>query len=291
MKTDILSTGLSGLVGSKIKQQLCGEYQFENLDLSHPTQSIDIINFKQVIGAFTKSPASIIIHLAAYTNVTGAWKQNGDKQGLAYRVNVNGTKNIVQACRETEKHLIHISTAYVFDGQKKEPYLETDSLNPIEWYGQTKALAEDVVTNSDINWTILRIDQPFRSDPFSKKDVVHRIIDGIKDNNLYPQFTNHYFGPTFIDDFAKVVKWTIQTHALGLFHAAAGEQWTDYDFASLINKRLQLGGNIKKGDLSDYLKTLNRPYQKNTALNCDKLKKQLDFSMLSISEAVSRVKV
>jgi dTDP-4-dehydrorhamnose reductase len=53
-------------------------------------------------------------------------------------------------------------------------YLETDKTNPIEWYGKTKALAEEVIQKSDIAWTILRIDQPFRNDAFTKIDTLHR---------------------------------------------------------------------------------------------------------------------
>jgi dTDP-4-dehydrorhamnose reductase len=104
-----------------------------------------------------------------------------------------GTKNLIRACEESNKHLIHISTAYVFDGSNEEMYVEDDVTNPIEWYGQTKLWAEEAVLESDIKSSILRIDQPFRDDEYPKVDVVHRIIKGLQENNLYPQFGNHFF--------------------------------------------------------------------------------------------------
>lgn len=290
-KPSILGTGLNGLVGSKLVTDFSNKYTFENIDRADPDNPVDITDFSQVLAAFQKSDSKIVIHLAAFTDVTKAWEQTDDKNGLVWQVNVAGTQNIVKAAKLTNKHLIHISTAFVFDGDKEGFYTELDTPNPIEWYGTTKLEAEKIVQQSDINWTILRIDQPFRSDKFDRLDVAHRIIDGIKNNKLYPLFTNHYFGPTFIDDFAKVLDFFIRTQTTGLFHATTGEKWSDYDFAQLLNETHNLGSEIKKGNLDEYLKTLNRPYQRNTAMNCDKLKNILDFEMLSVEEATKLIKL
>lgn len=286
----ILTTGLNGLIGSKLALEYATSYHFENLDLLHPTLPVDITKYDQIMSRFEANPESqFVVHFAAYTDVTGAWNQRDDKTGVAYQVNVNGTKNLIEACRATEKHLIHISTAYVFDGNKPEPYTEEDTPKPIEWYGETKALAEEAVMSSDIPWTVLRIDMPFRSDAFAKIDFVHRVIKGIVDGKLYPQFTNHYVGPTFIDDFAKVIDFIIRTKTTGLFHASSGEQWSDYDFAVAVNEIHQLGFEVKQGDLEGYLASLERPYQRNTALNTSKLQALLDFQPKTVREAIAAV--
>ncbi len=289
MSTPILGTGLSGLVGSRFVKDFSDRYQFQNLDLSDPHNPVDITDLTQVMSAIQSSIAEYIVHFAAFTDVTKAWEQRDDKNGVAYKVNVLGTENIVKAAEETGKHLIHISTAYVFDGNKTEMYLESDEICPIEWYGQTKAWAEEKVQASKGKWTILRIDQPFRSDQFARPDAVHRIMNGLKTGSLYPQFTNHFFGPTYINDFVKVIDWVIRTRTSGIFHATAGEMWTDYDFACLINDVMELKGEVKMGSLDEYLKMLNRPYQRNTALDCSKLKNLLDFQMMSIKDAVAQV--
>lgn len=285
-KIPLLGTGLNGLVGSRLVKDYTTVYEFENLDLRHPTSPVDITDEKQVMTVVSASPAQFLVHMAAYTDVTGAWQQSGDKNGLCYQVNVKGTANLVKACQATGKHLIHLSTAYVFDGQKKEAYLETDSTNPIEWYGQTKALAEEEVQKSEANWTILRIDQPFRSDPFEKVDTLHRLINGMQTGQLYPQFSDHYFGPTYINDFVKVIDLVIRRQLTGLYHASSGESWTDFDFARLVNDTLGLGFEVQEGSLAKYLESSQRPYQKNTALNIDKLRSELDFKLKSVKEAV-----
>lgn len=285
-KPAILGTGLNGLVGSKLLADFQNTYDFTNLDLRNPVQPVDITNAKQVMAVVSQSPAQYLVHLAAYTDVTGAWQQSGDKNGSCYQINVEGTRNIVEACKASNKHLIHISTAYVFDGEKTGPYLETDATNPIEWYGQTKAMAEEVVMSSQANWTILRIDQPFRNDSFTKVDTLHRVIDGMKSGKLYPQFADHYFGPTYINDFVKVIDFVIRKNLTGLYHASSGESWTDFEFAKLVQSALNIDFTVQPGSLAQYLQTSNRPYQKNTALSINLLKDSLDFELKSIQEAV-----
>lgn len=290
-KIPLIGTGLNGLVGSKFVADFANQYDFDNLDLRNPIRPIDITEEKQVLAVLSRSSAKFVVHMAAFTDVTAAWQQTNDQNGPCYLVNVKGTQNLVKACEKTGKHLIHLSTAYVFDGLKKEMYLETDPTNPIEWYGKTKALAEEVVSNSNIDWTILRIDQPFRNDSFPKVDTLHRIIEGIKSAKLYPQFSDHFFGPTYINDLAKIIDLVIRQKITGLYHATSGESWSDFAFAQLINDHFGFKFDLKEGSLKKYLATSNRPYQKNTALNINKIKQHLDFELKTVKQAVAATKI
>jgi dTDP-4-dehydrorhamnose reductase len=278
------------LVGSKFVSYFSDRYLFDNLDLRDKQRPVDITQQQQVESVIAQSAAKFLIHFAAFTNVTAAFAQSGDKNGLCYQVNVVGTKNIAQACQKFNKHLIHISTAYGFNGEKEGLYTEQDPLSPIEWYGQTKAWAEEVVQSTPgLTWTILRIDQPFRSDPFAKLDVAWKLIEGMRAGKIYPQFTDYYFGPTYIDDFAKVLDAVIRLNLTGLYHATSGEQWTDFDFARSLAQQLHIDYQVEAGSLAKYLETSQRPYQKNTALSVDKLKSVLDFSLTPITTAMSHI--
>lgn len=285
----ILITGGNGLIGSNLIEDFSHKYNFQNLDRRDLHNPVDILDLNSLTEQLDNSEAKFLIHMAAFTDVNAAYAQQSDKSGSAYQINVIGTQNIIKACQETNKHLIHISTAYIFDGKKEGLYLEEDKANPIEWYGQTKYEAELAVMNSNIDWTILRIDTPFRSDNFEKADQVRKIIKTIKDD--IPLFADHYFGPTYVDDFAKIIDWVIRTSSTGLYHASSGEKWSDYDFGVLINKVKNLGLEVKAGQLEDYLKTLNRPYQKNTAMDCSKLKSEIDFKLKSVEETIREVKL
>lgn len=112
-KTKVLGTGLSGLVGSRIVDLLSDRYEFTNLDLS---LGVNILEPETIDEHVRNSPAQVLLHLAAFTDLNAAEEQKGDKTGSVYQVNVVGTENIAQACAKYGKHLIHMSTGYVFDG-------------------------------------------------------------------------------------------------------------------------------------------------------------------------------
>jgi dTDP-4-dehydrorhamnose reductase len=287
MKPVVAVTGGKGLVGSRFLSDFAAAYDFIQLDISDPVEPVDITKYDQVMRALTGKEVRAIVHFAAYTDVTGAWKQSGNKAGSAYQVNVVGTETMVQAANALGAQLINISTAYVFDGTKEGLYTETDSVNPIEWYGQTKAWAEEAVENTAQSWTTLRIDQPFRPDTFPKADIVHRILAGLQAGTLYPQFRDHFFGPTYIPDFARVIDWAIRTQTTGLFHASSGEQWTDYAFARAVAEANGIDpAVVQEGSLAEYLKTSERPYQKNTALDTQKLRSNINFAVSSIADSI-----
>ena len=169
-KKKIILTGSNGLIGSKFKQLFRTKYEIINFDLSDQNNPLDITNFKNLNQRFKKySNIEAVVHMAAYTDVNKAFEEKNNKNGLVYKVNVIGTRNIARCCCEFSIPLIHLSTAYVFDGQKKSSYVEDDNVNPIEWYGQTKAYAEEEVVKVLKQYVILRLDQPFRLDVFKKR--------------------------------------------------------------------------------------------------------------------------
>lgn len=115
-KTPVMGTGLSGLVGSRIVDLLGDRYSFQNLDR---TEGIDILNQEQIENIVANSAAKTMLHLAAFTDLNTAQKEAGDTSGIVYQVNVEGTRTIAAACARHGVHLIHLSTGYVFDGEKK----------------------------------------------------------------------------------------------------------------------------------------------------------------------------
>ena len=288
-KIPLITTGLSGLVGSTFRDAYSDAYEMTNLDITHPTQPVDITSYDQVSQAIGNHPAQTIIHLAAFTNVTAAFDQTNDEDGIAYKVNVLGTENVARAAKESGKHLIHISTAFVFDGTKDTLYTENDPTNPIEWYGKTKALAEEVVAQimPDNDWSILRIDFPFRSQPSPRPDIARKNIQALK--NGYPLFTDHFFGPTYLDDFSRVLDFFVTSKTAGLYNCSSGEKWSDYELGQALINTLDLPYTAKTGKLDDYLKTLSRPYQRNTAMDTTKLTKILPFTQKSIEESLSTI--
>ncbi|MFZ1721708.1 MAG: SDR family oxidoreductase [Microgenomates group bacterium] len=289
LKPSIIVTGSNGLIGSKFHAIAKDIFTVVPAEINNLENPVDITKRDQVFSLFEKVKPTALVHFAAFTNVTAAWEQSGDKNGIAYQVNVLGTENITAACEAFETQLIHVSTAYVFDGSKDKPYLETDATCPIEWYGTTKALAEETVQNSSCKHIIFRIDQPFRSDDFPKLDVVRRIVNGIITDSLYPQFTDHFFSPTYIDDFVQSIFWAITNSKTGLYHCTTNTVVSDYEFAQLIRKHLEKTFEIQSSSVVDYLKKTARPYQVNTSLNSDKLRQESNLEILNLPQALEKV--
>src|SRR3990167_4808361 len=150
----LLIFGGSGLVGSKFI-----ESHNQNFEINAPvTKEVDILNKDQILKALEDFNPDSVINFAAYTNVDQAEEQTEDKEGICFQINAMGAKNVADACRALDKHLLHISTEYVFDGTKAEsPYVEEDKPSPINWYGHTKYFGEQFVLGSGCKCAIVRI--------------------------------------------------------------------------------------------------------------------------------------
>src|SRR5205823_3200768 len=145
----ILLIGSSGLVGSRFVELFPDK---RNL-LTPEFSELDITNLNQVQEYFHNHHPDIVINFAAYTNVSEAEKQRGDKAGSCWLVNVEGVKNILNSLDQNTR-FIHISTDMVFSGSAADPgpysadhKPETNSQN-LTWYGYTKAEAERVIGSS-----------------------------------------------------------------------------------------------------------------------------------------------
>jgi dTDP-4-dehydrorhamnose reductase len=272
MREPVLGTGLSGLVGSRLVGLLSDEYEFTNLDLTLGVDILDPATIERVVAA---SPAKSLLHLAAFTDVNAAQQQDGDKNGACYRVNVDGTRNVAEVCAKHQKHLVHLSTGYVFDGQKNGPYTETDPKNPTDWYSVTKSFAEDVVTEITPDATILRINFPYRTDEFAKRDIWHKIADGLKEGKRGPFFADHYFTLTPIEWLSEVVRFVLKKRPAGIFHATTDQVYSDLTLAREIQKSLGLSGELLSSSVREYNRTAARPYQPSLILSSEKLKKAM----------------
>mgnify|MGYP001596600967 CR=1 FL=1 len=283
--TPLLGTGLTGLVASRFVELFKDDFDFTNLDL---TTGIDITNQAAVNPAITQSSASVCVHSAAFTNVDAAFAQTGDKSGPCYQINVTGTQNIAAACAQAGKHLIHISTDFVFDGTKTEGlYTEADPPHPIEWYGLTKLWAEQEVEKSGASYTIARLTYPFRAYYPQRLDLVRSLIEKLTTNTLTTMFTDHILTPTFVDDIAKALKVMIDKKPKGIFHVVGSTPVSDYDLAVKVAQTFALDpSTVKRGSLTEFLKTTNRPYQKRLADSNAKLKTELGVSMRTLDEAL-----
>jgi dTDP-4-dehydrorhamnose reductase len=287
-KRIIGSTGLSGLIGSRIRDLTQDKYEWVNFSLSTGTDITNPSEVNSVIGAFK---GEVILHLAALSDADEAWRQRGDEAGTCFRINVEGTKNIARACKKYQKHLIHVSTGYVFKGDREQPYTEDDRPNPVDWYGQTKLWAEEEVKKSECSFTIMRLEHPFRAYYSRKRDLVRKILDGLHQGALRPQFADAIITPTYVDDIAHAIDRIITTKPGGIFHITGSTALSPFELAHKVAIIFGFEGrNIPRGSLLNYSAGDKRPYPQYLNLSNKKAVKELGIEMKILDEALQNLR-
>lgn len=289
MKVKIFATGATGLVGSRFVDMFASQYEVINLDL---TTGVDITKAETVQAALNKHHDAVaIIHLAAFTDTNQAMAQKGDKTGSCYLVNVEGTRIVAEAAKSHNLHMIHVSTDFVFDGTQNTPYTETDKPSPIEWYGETKAMAEQVVEQSGASYAIVRISYPYRASYDAKPDLIKKIRAGLESGKLYPQFTDTTITPTWIDDIARTFDALIRRKKTGIYHACGSTSLSPYELARTVAIAYGFDPSVvKEGSLAEYLKTATRPYARHVAMSNNKASSELGLKFADLATGIGEIK-
>ena len=237
----------------------------------------------------TLSNASLVLHLAAKTDVDGCQKDmRHGINGQAWKINVEGTKNVINACARSGKKLIYVSTDFVFDGKKEKPYNEDDLPGPINWYGQTKYEGEKLVSQSSLPWVILRIAYPYRTN-FPKRDFVRVLTDKLKNREKLKLVADHIMTPTFVDDLSNVLDYVIRNNLTGVFHAVGSQFVSPFEAGVIMSDTFGFDKNLlQKTTREEFFKNrAPRPF--NLSLKNDKIQK-LGIKMKSFEEGVLEVK-
>lgn len=242
---EILGTGLSGLIGSRITKLLDGKFDFIGISRQ---KGADIADINSIEPYFKDFKGEYVLHMAAVTSVDGCEdeKDLGEKSE-AWKVNVTATQNIAELCLKYNKRLIYISTDFVFDGEKPEGlgYTEEDAAHPINWYGETKFQGEKRIIDSGItDYTILRIAYPYGISDSPKKDFVRSIAERLKNNQPVKGVTDHIFVPSYIDDIAVSIVFLIEEKLSGILHLVGSKPLTPYDAARLIAQKININPDV-----------------------------------------------
>ena len=241
---------------------------------SPQTQEVDILNVDQISKTIEQSEPDFVINFAAYTDVQEAEKQKDDKEGICYKVNAQGAKNVADVCKDNRIHLIHISTDYVFDGNKDgSPYTEEDKSNPVNWYGMTKHFGDQFVLESGCPSTIVRISMPYTAHYEAKLDVARFFLSELRNGNKIEAIKDQRITPTFVDDISTALRVLIEKEEKGIYHVASIDYTSAFDFANLLAKTFELESSlIEQISLEEY--------------NKNKLAKILRFSWLNPAKFV-----
>lgn len=257
---------------------------------------LDITDKKALREFFAQNASDFdsVINFAAITDVDGSEKERGNENGPTWKVNVGGAENIASECKKHSKHLIQISTDFVFPGTKERPgpYSEDESLptspEGIGWYGWTKRIAEEKTREIWDKTAILRITFPYRAHYPTKIDFARKILELYDEGKLYPMFSDQTMTPSFIDEIAKVLYLLVEEQKTGVFHSASADTTTPHEFASyLLEKARKVKNAVKESSMQEYLKAPGRtPRPLLGGLKVEKTEKELGINFMTWRAAV-----
>ncbi len=287
-KLKLLVTGASGLLGNKIVAIAEKDSLVIPTDITKPLHKkavkTDITNPSDVTDLLSNHRPDVVIHTASETNVD---KCEIEKEH-AWKVNVEGTRNLAIACGKFKSKLICISTDYVFDGEKGW-YNEEDCPNPLSYYGLTKLEGEKQVIKHCKNHTILRTSVLYGRHPY-KQDFSAWIITKLKQNQEITVVEDHINTPTLADNLAEMTIETARRNLHGLYHASGSERISRFEFAKQIAKTFSLNSDLIKPIKMEELEVWVAKRPKDSSLNTERIRKHIATKPLSITEGLSRLK-
>jgi len=221
----VLITGGGGQLGFALERELAGPGGHEVISLGR--ERLDVTRADQVREAVEAARPDVIVHAAANTNVD---RCELEPDG-AYLVNALGTRNVAVAAARVKAGLVYISTDYVFDGRKKEPYTEFDIPAPLSVYGKSKLAGEKYAAAFSDRFFIVRTAWLYgpRGNNFVKtmlKLAAAQPEVAVVDDQVGT--------PTFTEDLARCIGALIQTELYGIYHASNSGACSWFDFARAI---------------------------------------------------------
>lgn len=230
MQKRIILTGSNGLLGQKIVPLLADRMNVSLLATSiginrHPLregyayESADLQDMDRWEALFRDFHPTDMIHTAAITNVD----QCEDNRTLCDSVNVGAVENLVRLCRQYGTRMVHISTDFVFSGDAG-PYKEKDPTGPVNYYGQSKLLAERCILDGGIDAAILRTMLLYGITPgMSRTNIVLWAKKSLEEKTPIRVVNDQFRCPTLAEDLASASVNAVMRNAKGIYHVSGAE--------------------------------------------------------------------
>jgi dTDP-4-dehydrorhamnose reductase len=283
----ILITGSNGLLGQKLVYSLknlkdiqviatsVGENRLINND-GYIYESLDITNKTEVEAVIKKFLPDVIINTAAMTNVDAC----ETKREECWALNVIAVQNIVDAIvsYSPSTHLIHLSTDFIFDGEKGSEYVETDNANPASYYALSKYESEKVVERSKIKWSIARTIIVYGIvDNMSRSNIVLWAKDALSKGQKINVVDDQFRSPTLAEDLAEGCMLIAEKGATGIYHLSGPNTMSILELVYSVADFWKLDKSLITPSKSN---TLNQAAKRppRTGFDISKARKELGYA-------------
>jgi dTDP-4-dehydrorhamnose reductase len=250
MKIVILGAG--GRLGATLMHEYREKYDLDGFNRAH----LDLANLDDVRGKLGAISFDVLINAAAFTNVD-ACETERDR---AFLINAEAPGVLAEICNEKDAKLIHFSTDYVFDGEKRAPYTEEDQANPISAYGESKLAGEKCVLAAEDGHLVVRVSWVFGPD---RPSFVDAMIKRARQDEKIDAISDKFSTPTYTHDIANMLPQFFDRGVTGgiLHFANAGKcSWQEYAQWALdccvragVALRAKTVGTLRLSDMKNWV--------------------------------------
>jgi len=272
--------GSQGQLGSDLVEVLSSAGRYQVVSLAHP--QVDVTDRESVTGAIGKESFEVVVNCAAFTRVDDC----EDSPGSALLVNGQGAFEVARACAAARALCVHISTDYVFSGDKGLPYSEEDPVGPINVYGTSKLAGEILVRQAADRWLIVRISSVFGKAGSRAKggNFVETILSKARSGERVKIVNDIWMSPTYTRDAARCIETLISLGASGLFHAPNGGRCTWFEFGTAALRIAGISAPVEPTSSASYPTKARRP--RDSSLSNNRLEKLLSHSIRPWEDAL-----
>jgi dTDP-4-dehydrorhamnose reductase len=243
----ILVTGAKGMLGADLCRELAGGHQVTGIDV----QEVDLVSADAIERLVGYDP-EIILHCAAMTNVDGCEKD----PDAAYAVNGRGTRNVALAARQLDIPMLYISTDFVFDGKKGEPYCEWDQPSPLGHYGRSKLDGENSVRELLKKFYIVRTSWLYGK---QGRNFISTILAKAKEAGTIKVVNDQVGSPTYVRDLCRALARLIASDKYGTYHLSNSGACSWYDLARKAVEMSGIKSEVSPIASSEYPTPTTRP--------------------------------
>ncbi|MFZ5925782.1 MAG: SDR family oxidoreductase [Bacillota bacterium] len=313
----IVVSGATGMLGCDMTQELVRRGH-DVVALDH--RELDVTDIRAVRECIAGLRPHVAVNCAAYTRVDDAEAE----KALAFATNALGPRNLALACREAKAALLQVSTDYVFDGKKAEPYTIWDTPSPLNAYGASKLWGENYVRSLLAEHYLVRTSWLFGQHGRNFVDTMLK-MGGDRSNSLYtgnasftsagvrrdascfgperhgnprvggghlagssaiPVVADQCSSPTYTVDLAKACADLLETGCFGIYHVTNQGVTTWYEFAKAIFERAGLAIDVRPTTSEEFRRSAARP--RNSALDPYPLRETIGYLLPSWEDALER---
>ena len=287
----ILVTGSNGLLGQKLTKLLQEDDEVHLIATARGKSavkihrgeyhSLDVSSREDLAEILRLTKPDVIIHTAAMTQVDDCENQ----REACWKSNVEAVEYLVDCCTAWHIHLIHVSTDFIFDGTHG-PLDENATPNPVNFYGESKLAAENIIRESTVCWAILRTVLVFGiTHDLSRSNIVLWVKKNLEQQHPIQVVNDQWRTPTLAEDLALGCYLAAKKRAKGIYNISGKDFLSPYDIAIKTADFFQLNKSlIKATDSSQFKQPARRPL--TTGFIIDKARKELGYEPHSFEEGL-----